>query len=356
MNEKNDITTTRQCYDYILDFFNQNNIDFIIIRGFKFLPEKMDTDIDLIIHPNSYNKFLDVCKLLKDRNLINHNKPVEYNYNNKRLYYHPLITSKHLVGKYYRFDTYSDLFFYKDGEGKSKNAILVNNLFKKYLFDNKIKVNNYFIPNPVYEIILLLYRNIYDKQGNWKAKHTNRILELIKNINDDEFNFVCNMCFKTDQNVLEYIKSNQFTKITKPEQKLNLFIIRKQGLKKEVVDDILNKIKSEGYIIIEKVLVTIGDKNKFYKKFYSNYNDYEDEITNINSNQCLGIITNIIENKNTGHLKGRIRKNYIDLYPPIGNIIHSSDSFEDCNKELDLLFQENITNFKNIGTYYSHHE
>ena len=127
-------------------------------------------------------------------------------------------------------------------------------------------------------------------------------------------------------------------------------------LKKEVIDDILNKITSEGYIIIEKVLVTIGDKNKFYKKFYSNYNDYEDEITNINSNQCLGIITNIIENKNPGYLKGKIRKDYIDFYPPIGNIIHSSDSFEDCNKELDLLFQENITNFKNIGTYYSHHE
>ena len=51
--------------------------------------------------------------------------------------------------------------------------------------------------------------------------------------------------------------------------------------------------------------------------------------------------------------KNKIREQYIDFYPPIGNIIHASDSPEDCEKELDLLLNENIGNFKNIGTYYS---
>ena len=55
------IQTTRQCYDYILDLFNKNNIEFVIIRGFRYLPDKMDTDIDLVIHPNSYQKFKEIC-------------------------------------------------------------------------------------------------------------------------------------------------------------------------------------------------------------------------------------------------------------------------------------------------------
>jgi len=354
------ITTTRECYDYILNTFNENNIEFVIIRGFRFLPEKMDTDLDIVIHPNSYPKFVEICKMLKKKKLINPNNPVEYTYNNKKFYYHPLVTSKHLTGRYYRFDTYSDLFFYKNGEGKGRDALVLNNLFKYYLFKNKIQKNNYFIPNPIHEVILLLYRDIYDKQGKWITKHTRRISELMNNINDNDFNFVCNMCFMPEQNVLEHIKKKEFSKITEPKQELNLFIIRKQGLVKEVVNDILDQIKKHEYLIIDKILVNIGDSNKFYTNFYSNFEDYEKEIIQDNKNICLVIVTNKIINKNPGHLKGKIRKQYAQLYPNNpgcpGNIIHSSDSVEDCNKELELLFNENITDFKKIGTYYNYHD
>ena len=44
---------------------------------------------------------------------------------------------------------------------------------------------------------------------------------------------------------------------------------------------------------------------------------------------------------------------YIKFYPPLGNIIHCSDSPDDCEKELELLFNEKFDNFDNIGTYYS---
>ena len=40
-------------------------------------------------------------------------------------------------------------------------------------------------------------------------------------------------------------------------------------------------------------------------------------------------------------VKQKIRKQYIEFYPPLGNIIHSSDSSNDCEKELDMLFNEN---------------
>ena len=63
-----------------------------------------------------------------------------------------------------------------------------------------------------------------------------------------------------------------------------------------------------------------------------------------------------------GEVLDKIRKEYAKIpeYSKTpgcpGNIIHSSDSFEECDIELKLLFNENITNFKDIGTYYKYHE
>lgn len=355
----NNITTTRECYDLVLNLFNEYKVEFVIIRGFRFLPDRMDTDIDLVIHPNSYNKFLDVCKILKENKIVNNSRPKEYKYNNKKFYYDPLVTQKHFTGRYYRFDTYSDLFFYKNGEGPSKNALVVNTLFKYYLFKNKVKKDNYFIPHPIHDVILLLYRNIYDKQCNWKKKHTDRIKLLMQDIDEDEFNFYSNMCFTETQNVLENIKKNNFKDIVCADQKINNFIIRKKGLEKEIVDDIIDKIKNEGYKILDTILVTIGDTNKFYKNFYNNFHDYENEILKSNTNMCLLIITNSV-NKPSSNLKKQIRKEYAiqfnDCLGCPGNIIHSSDSFDECNKELELLFKEDTTDFKKIGTYYSYHD
>jgi nucleoside diphosphate kinase len=362
------IKTTRECYDYILSLFNENDINFVIIRGFRFLPNKMDTDIDMVIHPDSYTKFTEICKLLKLKKLININSPKEYHHEYikkkktiiKKYYYHPLITSKSLEGKYYRFDTYSDLFFYKNGEGITNEALVVNSLFKHYLFQNKQQVNNYFIPHPIHEIILLIYRSIYDKQNKWAKKHMNRVSELLENINTDEFNYFSNMCFSKQQNVLANLQQKEFNSIKESDQNLNLFIIRKKGLEKEIVESISNKIISEGYDIIDKILVSIGDTNKFYKNFYENFDTFQDNILETNKNQCLVIVTNLPDKNKPGKLKTLIRNEYSVVFPDTpglpGNIIHSSDSSHDCNNELDLIFKEHITNFKHIGTYYCFHE
>ena len=130
------IITHIDCYNHILDTFNTNNIKFVIIRGFKYLPLKPDTDLDIVIHPESYNKFIQIYSSLKDNNLIRIQKPTKYIENDKAVFYTPLFTARHLKegyhlpGNYYRFDTYSDVFFYKDGEGKGKNAISAINYLK----------------------------------------------------------------------------------------------------------------------------------------------------------------------------------------------------------------------------------
>lgn len=362
------IKTGRECYDYILNLFNNNSVQFVIIRGFRFLPERMDTDLDIVIHPESNSKFVSICKFLKEQNLINSNRPIEYSYSTfvskrkeeKKVYYHPLVTNSRLDGRYYRFDTYSDLFFYKNGEGNTKEAKMVNNLFKYYLFRNKIQINNYFIPHPIHEVILLIYRNLYDKLGKWTPKHKNRINHLMNDISEEEFNKMCNLCFKQNQSVFNLLKNKQFEKISEPEQKLNLFIIRKVALQKDVLENIEQKILDEDYAILDKMLITIGDSKKFYSDFYTNFDEFKDEIMKVNKNQCLVFVTNEHGNKLSCHFKTNVRKVYSkqfhDTPGTIGNIIHSSDSFDDCNKELELLFKENVTNFKRIGTYYTYHD
>jgi len=357
LNNSN-IITHKDCYNHILNTLNTNNIKFVIIRGFKHLPIKPDTDLDIIIHPNSYKKFKEIYENLNESNLIRIQKPKKYIENNKEFFYTPLFTAKHLKegnhlpGKYYRFDTYSDLFFYKDGEGKGKNAIICNQLFKKYLFDNIIKIDNYYIPNPISEIILLIYRNLYDKCSKWSNKHINRINELMTYINKNEFIKICNFCFTKEQNILFYLENSEFSKVSKPNQKLNLFIIRKKGMEREIIENILNQIENE-YQILDKVLININDKKKFYSNFYGNYNEHKEDIEKTNDNQCLAIITNNPDNIDPNNFKKRIRKEYIKFYPPLGNIIHCSDSSKDCEEELKLLFNENIDNFKKIGTYYT---
>ena len=354
------ITTHLECYNYTLDLFNQNNIKFVIIRGFKYLPKRADNDLDVIIHPQSYDKFVQIYKKLHQLNLLRARKPYKYTDKNKNVYYTPIVThyqlkdGQHLPGNGYRFDTYSDLFFYKDGEAsKNRNAILLNPLFKRYLFNNKIQIDNYYIPDPISEIILLIYRNLYDKNSSWANKHKLRINELLLKIEHNEFNKICNMCFTEQQNVYQHLKNKKYHLITKPQQKLNIFIIRKKGMRKDIIDNVLSYIKKDKYHIIDMMIININNKKKFYKQFYNNFENFQENILNTNDNQCLLIITNLPKDKDPEIVKKRIRKQYIKFYPPIGNIIHSSDTTNECEKELALLLDEHIDNFRNIGTYYT---
>lgn len=347
------IITHKDAYNFILDTFSKNNIEFIILRGFIHLPKKPDTDLDIVINSKDYDKFINILNKLKDDEIIKMGKKKIYKKNDKEFYYLPFFThskfkeSEKLPNKCFRFDTYSDLFFFE-----SKNeGYLVNQLFINYLFKNKIKISNYFIPDPISEILLLVFRNLYDKNGKWKNKHKNRILKLISNIDEKEFKYVQNFFYYDD--ILEKLKNKNFNLINKPDKELILFIIRKIGLKKDIIDFVIENMKIHNYQIIDIINVGFDENNKFLKNFYNNFDIYEDDILKINGNKCLCIVTNYQKNVRPRKLKNFIRSKYKELAPPMGNIIHSSDSPEDCDKELKLLFDENYKSFKKIGTYYS---
>ena len=156
MNNK---TTHHQNFDKFLQTLNENNIRFIFIRGYQYLPEKADTDLDTIIHPYDWEKYKNICSNLINNNIIGYKSHgIFKNYGesfSRKMIYYPVFTKgtngEHLPNKSFRIDSYSDLFFFEGDKGKSLPLTLLN-----YLFDNKKQINNYFIPDDVSNIILLV--------------------------------------------------------------------------------------------------------------------------------------------------------------------------------------------------------
>lgn len=352
------IVTHRDCYENILNDFNKNQVIFVIIRGFKFLPEKADTDLDIIIHPSSWDKYNQVINGYQQNNLIKQLNSKEYVHHDKtHLVYHPFVTARtlkngeKLPGKYYRFDVYKDLFFYANGENSDNKAMVPGLLFTNYMFQNKISKSNYWIPDHVSEVILLLFRNVFDKKGKWSEKHKKRIKELMDIVDKNELSKIVDMTFKNSTIVQNELLSGSYPIKLDTDPENLLFLIRKKGLLEDVVNTIQSKIEN-CFTINYKMLITIKDKQKLFKQFYQNYQEYMGDIDTENDNQCLMII---VKKNNNSHLslKQEIRQLFKSRFPPMGNIIHCSDTVEDCQKELRLLLDDKNCSFKNIGTYYS---
>tara|TARA_Y100000389_G_scaffold191790_1_gene218495 strand:+ start:6117 stop:7121 length:1005 start_codon:yes stop_codon:yes gene_type:complete len=325
-------------YNTILNKLNENSINFIIIRGFDFLPTKPYTDIDIIINPKHYNIFLDLIKELFKKEIIEKGREKVYYCGKKKYICLPFFTHKKILPvNTYKFNAYSDLFFFED----ENKAFIGNVLFKNYLFKNKEKINNYFIPNSVSEIILLIFINIFNKNRKWEDKDKNRIFELIKHIDVEQFNYIKNLFYKDD--ILNLLKNNNFELIDKPNINLGMFIIRKNGLKKDIINFVLDKLKQSNFRILDLINIGFHDEKKFLKKFYNNYEINEEDILNCNGNKCLCIIV---------EFRNGIRFIKIGIRRTFGNIIHASDSSHDCERELTILLDENINTFKGVGNHY----
>jgi hypothetical protein len=354
------IQSQHDSYNYFLKLLNENEINYIIIRGFRFLPEKPDTDLDTIIHPDSWEKIESIYKKLdSERIFAGHSNITMYN-NNKcwqsdKLSYIPMFMYGYIKNRlstgFFRFDTYSDLFFNLNGEGHiSYKTITPPLIFYNYVFNNKVKIDNYYIPNNYSELILLIFRCLYDKNGIWGNKHCERIDELIYSdiFNKEKFEKISNYVFKKTDNIYNKLINKNYKNIMKPDMNNILFILRKQGIKKNIMDYLLNELKNEEYELIDTFIVTLNNKTKFLKKFYGDkFESYKDDILKINDNQCLVFLTHFQKDKDPNKIKLKIRNHFA------ANIIHASDNPLECEIELNNLLNENIKDFKGIGTHYS---
>jgi len=300
--------------DKLIEIFNKLD-NYVVLRGYGNLHKevpllKNKDDIDLLL--TNSNDIIKICK----RNIIKIDKErVKFDVR-------------------YIGDNYYDIKWQKN---------MIKNRIKHHYFYVLDEKNNYYST---------LYHSLIHK-GFIHNKYIDlyKTYEINNNLNSDTLSrYYQLLCFMISNNYKFTRANDKGVGFKKNKYKLNLFIIRKKGMRKDIIEYILSEIKKD-YTIIDKILININNKQKFYKKFYGNYEEHKDDIEKVNDNQCMVIITN--RPKDPTPLKKQIRKKYKKFYPPIGNIIHTSDSSEDCEKELQLLLNEKIDNFKNIGTYYT---
>lgn len=167
---------------------HNKNIRFVVIRGFKTMPKTADTDLDIVIHPNDYPKFLTLIEEhIKNKTLLLNvqkqykSNPIEW----YRAYRTTGIKNDFLTNKNYQLDTYSTIFFF----GPQDTAVKLSQSFIDYLFKNRKKHHHLYIPNELSEMILLFCRTYIDLNGQWKTKHKTRFNEIktSTNVSKEEF-------------------------------------------------------------------------------------------------------------------------------------------------------------------------
>jgi hypothetical protein len=158
---------------------NSEGVRYVFIRGFLTLPEKPDTDIDLVYHDEDRDAFLAIADEMLTRFHAEDRGFAEY----IDMKYYPYKTKAPsdpaLPGGHFRIDTQNG-FFFRSVLIDYKGYWPVSKVFNDRIFRRREPREHYFIPCPGDEIILLILRNVLDQQGNWKLKHQRRIEQLMQ--------------------------------------------------------------------------------------------------------------------------------------------------------------------------------
>ena len=312
--------------EVVLNKLEQEQINFLILRG----SEELEFKTPLLDNNEDIDILIAKCGDINNVFGYSHNIIIE---NGKGNYVRIKLDDRYVGDNYYDEKWQIDML----------NSKVKKNFY--YVLDKK---NNYY--STLYHCLLHKgyinnkYLNLFNTYENEVLSINNpnilkRYYILLKFMFENEYKF-------TDWNYFGDFKSNY---------KLNHFILRKTGIKKYIIDYLKNELHNNGYEIIANFLVTLNNKEKFLKEFYGEKFDlYKEDILSINDNQCLVFITNFQEDKDPNVLKMKIR-NYAAASSncKLYNIIHCSDNPEECEKELYNLINNNILDFKNVGTYYS---
>tara|TARA_B100001093_G_scaffold509893_2_gene574779 strand:- start:355 stop:1272 length:918 start_codon:yes stop_codon:yes gene_type:complete len=162
-------------FQMTIDELNSNNIRYVITRGFKNLPQSPDTDIDLVCHPDDYQKldsiFLKRLALKHSKKLIIGGTECKY------IQYKTTKTPRRdIANTYFHVDVYDHCYTWYI------KKVLMSFGFLDELFSKRIKRDFYFIPCAEHEIFLLLLRMVLECKVV-KRKHKERVSELLPSVN-----------------------------------------------------------------------------------------------------------------------------------------------------------------------------
>ena len=209
----------RTIFSKFINDLNDNEISYVILRGFARLPVSPDSDIDLAVNPTDWEKF---NKIAKKHLSVDPKEPFE-NYGFAEyceMLYHPYFTpgpkDRTISNGCFRVDSYNSIYFSSPFNDFTSFWTIPNDLSQKiFLEKQNIKTSeyNFYIPKPEHEVLLLVLRSVLDVMG-WKKKkckqkHKDRIAEIITSCNMDELNDNLKGIFPQTDFVLNCIKNVQ---------------------------------------------------------------------------------------------------------------------------------------------------
>lgn len=190
-----------------------HNIDYVFIRGFEYLPEKPNTDIDCVVYYKHWDRFVEIATNHLDGPDIQNYGFAEW----AEMYYWPIFTpgepDPSLPNERFRLDFYNCLHFFSPYNDYKTRWTLPKD-FNDYVFETRIFYNGFFIPSPVCEIILLLARTL-DFKGGWKDKYKVRIAELLPTVPDEELERTLAMVFPNADKLVEAFHAEDFDSTSK---------------------------------------------------------------------------------------------------------------------------------------------
>lgn len=205
----------KELFFKFVEDLNDNDISYYFLRGFGNLPEKPDTDIDLVCKASDWNDFTKIA----DKHLSALGKRsfgfAEYS---EMLYFQYSTKGEpdsNIPNGFFQVDSYNCLFMLSPAKGFTTYWTLPTG-FNDYVFNNIKKIDydtHYYIPSVECEIALLVFRNVLDLRGAWKQKHIDRIKTLKKNYKEEELLNCIKMVLPSAQKVTNHIADDDYGKI-----------------------------------------------------------------------------------------------------------------------------------------------
>ena len=209
--------------DKIVHFFKileQNNVRYIVLRGYNDLPERIRTDLDIACHYDDQYIFYQLAK----KHLSCDSYPYISQINGKEIVYWDFcVIDDNNEKQKIRMDLYNGIYwfhgkqYYPDGDE-----------FSKYIFNNRDKNDWFYIPSVEIDLLFNILRCVYDKNTaleNAKVglKYRNIIETNLPKCNDKKLIEGLKMIFPRLAQIaphlmnqtLELIKKKDYVNVTK---------------------------------------------------------------------------------------------------------------------------------------------
>jgi hypothetical protein len=220
MKEK---THSEQFFNF-LSLLDENNVRYVLIRGFGKFPKSADTDVDLVYHIDDHEKYTNLAK--EYLTLYDEGRGSEWTSMGTgewcEMLYSPCRTrgkdNPELPNGCFRIDAYNSLHF-KTPYNNFTTFWTVDKTYNDSVLETRVCIKedygSYYIPQSENEIALLVARNVLDnkKRPMWNTKHKQRIEDLFPAIDTKILEDRISKLFPCSKKIVELLYERKYESV-----------------------------------------------------------------------------------------------------------------------------------------------